>query len=135
MGTQTQANDGQITHRERMKLRIKDNSIRFRLAQNEVTELVHKGSIKSQSNISGQSLIYGIETTENNAITCRFVANAIVASIPMALITDWDTDERVGFENTTEGLYILIEKDWQCMKPRENEDESDLYANPQAQNS
>ncbi|MDG2455745.1 MAG: hypothetical protein P8N47_08050 [Bacteroidia bacterium] len=43
---------------------------------------------------------------------------------------NWDTDERVGFDHTVNGLFILLEKDWQCLKPRDHEDESNLYQHP-----
>ena len=116
-----------------MKIRIKDNSIRFRLAQDEVTCFVNSGEVFSKSELGGETLIYGLKKSNNSEIECSYNTNRIIVTVPTPLLTNWDTDERVGFRHTTqEGLFILIEKDWQCMKPRINEDESNLYVNPQA---
>lgn len=116
-----------------MKIRIKDNTIRYRLAQDEVSALVKSGEVFSQSELGGGTLIYGLKKSNNSEIDCTLKTNRIIATVPANLLTNWDADERVGFEHTTqEGLYILIEKDWQCLKPRINEDETDLYKNPQA---
>ena len=115
-----------------MKIRIKDNSIRYRLAQSEVTAVVNEGETWSKCQFPTGELIYGIVATDKEEITSKFEQAKITTLIPKDLLTHWDTDERVGFENQTEDLFILIEKDWQCLKPRTHEDESNLYVNPQA---
>ena len=115
-----------------MKIRIKDDSVRFRLAQTEVTQLVHTGETWSKCQFPIGELIYGLIATDDDEITSTFTNGKIITKIPRLLIARWDTDQRVGFDNTTDGLYILIEKDWQCLKPRAHEDESNLYVNPQA---
>ncbi len=113
-----------------MKIRIKDNSVRFRLAQNEVADLVNNGETYSKSDIGKQTLVYGIVKTSDNKISCSLADNRIIAHVPSSLLLNWDTDERVGFHNEDNDLFILIEKDWQCLVPRENENESNLFVNP-----
>jgi len=115
-----------------MKIRIKDNSIRFRLAQDEVSALVKTGETWSTCSFPNGKLTYGIVATNSTEIYCSFADEKITTYVPKSLLTNWDTDERVGFDANTDNLFILIEKDWQCLKPRANEDESDLYVNPQA---
>ena len=115
-----------------MKIRIKDNSVRFRLAQKEVTELVNDGQTWSKCQFVNGELTYGLMATDTNEITSSFEENKVTVQVPKILLKEWDIDERVGFDNTNDGLYILIEKDWQCLKPRAHEDESNLYINPQA---
>ena len=116
-----------------MKIRIKGNSVRFRLAQNEVSELVNEGETWSKCDFGSNSLVYGIKSFNREEMTCTFKEDRIVVSIPEQLLKNWDTDERIGFDDTADGLFILIEKDWQCLKPRPNEDESNLYKHPAAQ--
>ena len=113
-----------------MKIRIKDNSIRIRLAQDEVTELVKNGKVESKCQFGNNELIYGLVTADCVDITCAYVANEIIIEVPSILVENWDTDERVGFDKKTNNLYILVEKDWQCLKPRDHEDESNLYQHP-----
>ncbi len=51
-------------------------------------------------------------------------------------IAKWSAEDCVGFnENKVmdgKDMIIIAEKDFQCLKPRPHEDESDLYANPLA---
>jgi ATP adenylyltransferase/5',5'''-P-1,P-4-tetraphosphate phosphorylase II len=113
-----------------MKIRIKDNSIRYRLAQSEVTELVNLGETWSKCQFPSGELVYGVIATDADEITSTYVNGKVTTKIPRSLLTNWDIDQRVGFDKKTDDLYILIEKDWQCLKPRTHEDESNLYANP-----
>lgn len=115
-----------------MKIRIKDNSIRLRLAQDEVTKLVKKGVVHSTCLIGNNKFTYAIQATEQQEIFAEFAEGTVTVFVPTGTLTNWDTDERVGFDKRTEKLYLLIEKDWQCLKPRAHEDESNLYQNPQA---
>jgi hypothetical protein len=113
-----------------MKIRIKDNSIRYRLAQGEVTELVTLGETWSKCQFPSGELVYGVMATDADEISSAFENSKIITKIPRSLMNNWDIDQRVGFDKKTDDLYILIEKDWQCLKPRTHEDESNLYANP-----
>ena len=115
-----------------MKIRIKDNSVRFRLAEDEVNALVKEGETWSKCNFGTGELIYGIKATDADEISCVFENNKVTTRVPKNLLVSWDTDQRVGFDHNNDGLFILIEKDWQCLKPRAHEDESNLYVNPQA---
>lgn len=116
-----------------MKIRIKDNSVRLRLAQNEVSQLVNEGETWSKCEFGQSTLVYGLKSSNKDEISCSFKGDRITVLVPEQYLRNWDTDERVGFEYTEDGLYILIEKDWQCLKPRPNEDESNLYKHPATQ--
>ena len=113
-----------------MKIRIKDNSIRYRLSKNEVTNLVKNGETWSTCTVGMRELRYGILATDAEEISCNFDGHTITTKVPESLLINWDTDQRVGFSHTVDGLYILLEKDWQCLKPRDHEDESNLYQHP-----
>lgn len=117
-----------------MKIRISGNSIRLRLTQSEVSNFVNHGKVRSSCQIGSQTLAYEITQDEAvNQITANMSNQTITVSVPKEIAHFWDIDTRVGFDTKDEkGLYILIEKDFQCLKPRPNEDESDNFPNPQA---
>lgn len=116
-----------------MKIRISGNSLRLRLSQTEIIQFVHDGEVSSACQLGQNSLIYKIKHGDHSGITANFVGDTITAHVPASLVKNWDTDERVGFDATDQnGLYILIEKDFQCLKPRPHEDETDLFPNPQS---
>ena len=51
--------------------------------------------------------------------------------VPEAIALDWCDTERVGFEGVAGEVKVLVEKDWQCLAPRD-EDESDAYPHPKS---
>jgi hypothetical protein len=115
-----------------MKIRIKDDSIRLRLTQTEVNDLVQSNKVNSQCQISFNSnFCYEITTGKKWLVTTA--ANTMQIEIPKTLISDWDINKTVGFEtlidNGSKGLKVLIEKDFKCLTPR-NENEEDHYENP-----
>ncbi len=116
-----------------MKLRISGNSIRLRLSVTDVASLVNSGSVDASCIIGMGTLIYQITQDYNQKQLSATISDGnIVVKIPNDWLTNWDNDERIGFDgNDSNGLYILIEKDFQCIKPRPQEDELDLYNNPQ----
>lgn len=116
-----------------MKIRIKDNSIRFRLSQNEINELCHQGKVNASCRLSNTELGYQIIAYRESPYIVEFKDNSITLFINKDLIENWESNDIVGFDGITEeGTTILIEKDFQCLKPRPNEDESNLFPNPQA---
>lgn len=116
-----------------MKLRIKSNTVRLRLSQNEVTKLCNDGSVFDICHFGNNHLTFGIRDHNGEEMKAEFSGPRIVVDIPKSWVIGWDTNEKTGFEITDEeGLLILIEKDFQCLKPRESEDETNLYPNPQA---
>ncbi|MDA8886723.1 hypothetical protein OAD66_06220 [Bacteroidia bacterium] len=113
-----------------MKIRIKDNSLRYRLSQSEVSTLVNEGEAWSKCQFGSGELKYGLKAIDADRITSAFNHGELLTKIPRTLLKNWDIDQRVGFDTTIDGLFILIEKDWQCLKPRDHEDESNLYVHP-----
>lgn len=121
-----------------MKIRIKGNSIRFRLSKTEVQELCSNGSVWSNTHFGEEAsnLRYGLQVSQTiQEMNASFQKNTICIEIPQALIKDWENNDLVGFENvqkteTNDGLSLLIEKDFQCTIERPNENEEDLYNNP-----
>lgn len=120
-----------------MKIRIKGNSIRLRLAQSEVTEFNSKGIVSDSINFGASQLIYTLQKDDIPTLKADFNGEFITVCVPSKQGSDWSSSNQVGIEGTMsvgkeEKLFILIEKDFQCLKPR-GEDESDLYNNPLAE--
>jgi hypothetical protein len=113
-----------------MKLRINGNSIRLRLSKADVDSFVFTGTITAVCNILDKSLKYTLAHRNDSMFSAELVGSHLFIYIPSSEIESWNIDERVGFDGKVGDLYILIEKDFQCLKPRENEDETDLFSNP-----
>lgn len=119
-----------------MKLRIHKNSIRLRLSQVEVGEVARGNSIhevvemgESQENPFGYSLI-PLESADK--ISAAYIRNQINISLPMDQAKEWASTDSVGLNGMDNKVNILIEKDFQCLHKRPNEDESQNFPNPLA---
>jgi len=120
-----------------MKIRIKGNSLRLRLTQTEVNDFAKGGRVSDSISFGDSQLIYILQSEEREDISADFNGEFITVSVPDEMGNRWAGTEQVGMEAERplkDGgkLSILIEKDFQCLKPRQGEDESDLFDNPQA---
>jgi hypothetical protein len=119
-----------------MKLRLRGNSLRLRLTQREVNDLVAVGSVEEKTAFGPQALLaYAIAVGEGPSVSASFEAGAIRVTVPLAEARSWATSDRVGIEaeQATAGgepLRLLIEKDFACLKPRTGEDDRDAFPNP-----
>ena len=121
-----------------MKLRIRDNSIRLRLSQTEVTTIRTEGIVGGRVTFAGGArLIYCLESSPACVDAgVQFTDGEISVRLPEARVIAWADSDEVSIEATQtlddgDHLTILIEKDFACLAPREGEDESDLYPHPQ----
>lgn len=112
-----------------MKIRIKDNTVRFRLTQSEVAKLGEDGIISSFTEFVDRPFIYAIERTEEAELSAAFIENRMVLKMPETMINEWISTDRVGFEGQTGKIKLLIEKDFVCID-NTLEDQSDNYPNP-----
>lgn len=122
-----------------MKIRIQGNTIRLRLTQPEIDLLKIEGRVE-------QSADFGSETKFHYSISFSPTTNEIVASfkeghigveVPQELGKQWIDTTQTGIENGEyanqgSGLKILVEKDFQCLHERKDEDESEAFPNPMA---
>ena len=122
-----------------MKLRIKGNSIRFRLTQSEVKIVEQTGFVKDQIKFSNSiSLEYEIKAvTYLDHVEPVYSENKITLKVNESLIRDWAHSDQVTISSSldlssNENLTILIEKDFKCLSPRD-EDESDMFPHPKQQ--
>lgn len=119
-----------------MKLRIRDNSLRFRLAKSEIAKLHEDGLVEASTQFpGGAQLQYAVELSPSaQAMAASFEEGVLRVVLPRAPGMEWALSDEISLQGEAsldEGrLSILIEKDFACLTPREGEDESDLYPHP-----
>jgi hypothetical protein len=116
-----------------MKLRIKGNSIRFRLTQTEIDTIAKKPEEEKTDFPGGVSISYKIQ--KGNTLAAAFLNGAISITVPSNIIDDWVTTDKVSIDcsvglNKGDTLHILLEKDFKCLTGRPQEDETDMFPNP-----
>lgn len=114
-----------------MKIRIKGNTIRYRLTKSDVDLLYKNRHLQDSTNFGNRSLIYQLKASEQGSLTASFIDNTIMVTIPSEKVDELAQTGRVGFDGRDGALYILIEKDFQCLDDVA-EDQSDNYPNPLA---
>jgi hypothetical protein len=120
-----------------MKLRIKGDSLRLRLTQTEVRELAERGSVEDRVRFGGGvSLVYRLRRDPAAAsITASYAGGAVDVRLPERAALGWCDSNEVTLAGTQPAtadaeLRIVVEKDFACLTPREGEDESDHFPNP-----
>ncbi len=120
-----------------MKLRIKGASLRLRLTQGEVRALAAEGRVEEQVPFGGGvNLIYRLSCDATaTKLNARFAAGVLEVRVPAALAQEWCASQEVALAGTQEdaphSLRIAVEKDFACLAPRTDEDESDNFPHPQ----
>lgn len=126
-----------------MKLRIKGNSIRFRVSQSELEQIVERGASEDAVTFpGGAQLRYRVEVVADGPLAADFSHASIRLSVPRGAVERWSEPEEVTIRGEQalgggEALKLLLEKDFSCLTPRadEDEDDADLFPNPQARTS
>ena len=122
-----------------MKLRIRGNSIRLRLGQSEVAQLVKDGHVLESiqfSTFPRSQLSYAVVASPTEKeITARLADSEIKVTVPEGLAQGWANSQQVGLKHVQQidsevSLSILIEKDFRSLEPRPDEDQSDNFKNP-----
>ena len=121
-----------------MKLRIRENSLRFRLGRTEVLDLGVKGSIEERVSFGpeGQSdFCYSLKKTPGDEFSGIFAGGRISVSVPETVIDRWVESDQVSIEGSQKldehtVLKFLIEKDFVCLNSHNDEDQSDRYPHP-----
>jgi hypothetical protein len=120
-----------------MKLRLLDDSIRLRLSRSEVLAAQERGIVESQTRFpDGSVFTYALEAAKNatdaSAVHAR---DRLVVKLPAREISAWADDDAAvslrGEVRLPDGghLKLLVEKDFKCVSPRDDEDQSDLFQN------
>lgn len=119
-----------------MKLRIKGSSLRLRLTQGEVRRLEEAGEVSEHVQFGGgNTLTYRLATDPSGAnVSATYGNDVIEIRIPRSAALTWSRTDQVTISHAepVKGgeLRVVIEKDWNCLAPRSDEDESDNFPHP-----
>jgi hypothetical protein len=116
-----------------MKIRIKGNSLRYRLTRSDINTLATHQSLSESTNFGGQSLIYCIKVNNEEKLRATFVDQTITLFMSESMIRNFTETDQVGFNGESEALHLLVEKDFTCLDSVD-EDQSDNFPNPLAGN-
>ncbi|MFI5161754.1 MAG: DUF7009 family protein [Sphingobacteriales bacterium] len=111
-----------------MKIRIKGNSLRYRLSMSDVARFARDGYIGEVVDFGKTRLIYALQKGSNDRLEAEFMNNKIVVFMPQSWAEELIRTDRVGFDQKGP-VYLLVEKDFQCID-NVAEDQSDNYPNP-----
>jgi len=114
-----------------MKIRIKTNSVRYRLNRTDVQQLASTGYLEDKVAFWQQTLVYAIQAADTEELSSSFKNNVITLYVPQTMIDELESTERVGFENNNGPVHLLVEKDFTCLE-NVAEDQGDNYPNPLA---
>ncbi|SEW06418.1 hypothetical protein SAMN05428988_1707 [Chitinophaga sp. YR573] len=114
-----------------MKIRIRGNSIRYRLDKKDIEILQVEQQVSETTTIGPAALHFTITAGEP---CIKLEQTTTTLYVPAQQLKTWMLTEQVGFsmelpnpDNST--LQILVEKDFKCLTER-NEDESMAFDNP-----
>jgi len=122
-----------------MKIRIKGNSLRFRLLRGEVSRFGETGRVTETIKFGAlpqEKLTYSLEAIRDaQTIAARFADNQITVTIPEATARNWVDSDLITLESnqpieTESVLKILIEKDFVCLDRKDDPDNADAFPHP-----
>ena len=121
-----------------MKLRIRGNSVRFRLSRTEMDQLEETGAVQDTIDFGPKTqLAYGLKLDSQERLEVSYSADRIHVLVPEAMAQRWAQPGEVALqgEQALAGggrLEILLEKDFACLTPREGDEDADTFPNPAA---
>lgn len=120
-----------------MKIRIKGNSVRYRLTRPEVEKFSKDGYLEEATEFPGGTFYYALEAKPGlKDLDVDMNENRITLYFPDEEKLGWYESERVGYRfdkpiGNGKSIFILLEKDFACIDNVE-EDQSENYPNPNA---
>jgi hypothetical protein len=117
-----------------MKIRIKGNSLRYRLTRSDVDLFASKGLVREKINFGDAALHYDLRSSTGQQLSAAYQDSHITIFFPAAWIKEWISTDKTGYEyklalKDNETLQLLVEKDFTCMD-NTTEDQTDNYPNP-----
>ncbi|RYE36965.1 MAG: hypothetical protein EOP42_01445 [Sphingobacteriaceae bacterium] len=119
-----------------MKIRIKGNSVRFRLSRPEIEKFGNDGYIEEKTEFLNNTFCYAIQKLfDGTTLDASFTGQKLTVFVPKAIMQEWVNSDVVGYSHylplsEEKSLFLLIEKDYKCIDGDESEDQSDYYDNP-----
>ena len=113
-----------------MKLRIQDNSLRFRLTRGEVMRLKENGQVEDEVRFTAdRALYYSVATTKTlQNIEVDYAADCLRVLLPVPCVLAWAESDQVSIECHGR-VEVLVEKDFRCLHSPDRRD-TDAWPNP-----
>ncbi|WP_419699141.1 DUF7009 family protein [Mucilaginibacter sp. NFX135] len=115
-----------------MKIRIKGNSLRYRLTRTDTSRLATEGHLLEVVDFGPKQLFYALQVVDAEQLSATFKDDTITVYVPKRLTEEFVDTDKVGFEGMHGNLHLLVEKDFTCLD-NVAEDQSDNYPNPLAE--
>ncbi len=117
-----------------MKIRIKGNALRLRLSKTDLRMLEENKTVTEKTSFGANQLVYVLKPTDSDTLSSSFENHTISVLIPASFSTVWNKNDIVSIDaqqniGNNENLYILVEKDFQCLD-KTTEDQTDYFINP-----
>ena len=115
-----------------MKLRVKGDTMRFRLSELEVNQLQQGNQVADKIHFPSATFTYIVQPSASTTID--FIDNEVLLTVNREDVGKLAKSDQVSIVEVIIGsngnnLSILVEKDFKCLS-RRAEDESELYPNP-----
>jgi hypothetical protein len=121
-----------------MKLRMQANSIRLRLKQREVDQLVQTGRVEEKIAFGSEGAFHYVLESSHAVPTLQATLRdtGILVQVPAKSVLHWASSDEVGIEvhqsaGHGEELQLLIEKDFACLNGSDAQN-ADTFPNPLA---
>ena len=118
-----------------MKIRIRGDSLRLRLAQSDVRALDREGAVDDALHFPGGAVLRCVLRVDGGAevLAASFDAGTIAVTIAPASARRLIETDEVGVRSEQplddgSTLVLLVEKDFRCLVPRAGEDDGDGFA-------
>lgn len=121
-----------------MKIRIRGQSLRFRLGQTEVRALADGQAVEeSIVLLRGVQHTYAIRPAAVESINLTVDGTKVIVILPKQEIARWAETDAVGLGanlaiDGDTSLRVLIEKDFACIENESEESQEDAFPNPSA---
>jgi hypothetical protein len=119
-----------------MKLRIKGDSLRLRIAPSELLRLMEAGRIEETVHFGLEAdarLTYALEVGVGGELAVRHQGTRVAVVLPAAIARAWAQGNDVGVYGSVAVsgglLEIAVEKDWACLDKSDPEN-ADTFPNP-----
>jgi hypothetical protein len=112
-----------------MKLRLFENSIRFRLSQADVTRFTNEGAIEAALWFNTHSVLRYRLSFASGALASSFDGKTVAIFLPEKEAREWLATDRESMGGNAGPLKISIEKDYQCLH-RDGAEDKGNFPNP-----
>lgn len=122
-----------------MKLRIKGNTLRLRISQSELAQLIESGSVEDTIRFApapDAKLTYALHVVSMAPdISVEYLAQRVTVVLSSQAAGRWATSDAVGIYGSSDtgagSLDLIVEKDFACLDTDQPLDE-DAFPNPNA---